>query len=339
MSKKNKDSSKKKNSINKKVTKKVVTKKADILRKNLKKSGKPKVSKNVKKPTVNKNKKTVFAKVSNATKKLQQKKISKNSIKESKKLITKKVAKKTKVKKPLVAKKKLITKKTVGKIVSKKTSPKKVLKPIKKKLAKKIAKKIVTKKAKIKALKSAKLLKKVKKNRVKKIIKVKKIKPEKVAKVNSVPVKKPIIAPTTFRQSNHTHQKFVNEPNGKFEMEFVIRASDDMIFEFVSTESGLSEWFCDDVSIRDGIFTFDWAGGQAQQAILIKELPPIFIRYQWIDKNDGSYFEFKTQKDELTNDISLIITDFADSKAEEISARLLWQSQIDKLLHVLGSFS
>jgi hypothetical protein len=64
----------------------------------------------------------------------------------------------------------------------------------------------------------------------------------------------------------------------------------------------------------------------------------MLIRYQWLDKNDGSFFEFRIQKDELTNDISLIITDFASDKADEISARLLWQSQVDKLLHVLGSF-
>lgn len=120
-------------------------------------------------------------------------------------------------------------------------------------------------------------------------------------------------------------------------MEFVIRASEDMVFEFVSTESGLSEWFCDDVNIRDGIFTFDW-DGQVQQAKLVKEIPPQMIRYQWLDKNDGSYFEFRIQKDELTNDISLIITDFATDKGDEASARLLWNSQVDKLLHVLGSF-
>ena len=149
--------------------------------------------------------------------------------------------------------------------------------------------------------------------------------------------KKPIVAPTTFRQEDTGPVKFVKEPNGKFEMEFVIRASEDMVFEFVSTESGLSEWFCDDVTIRNGVFTFTW-DGQEQQAKLVKEIPPTFIRYQWLDKNDGSYFEFRTQKDELTNDISLIITDFAADKSDEESARLLWDSQVDKLLHVLGSF-
>jgi uncharacterized protein YndB with AHSA1/START domain len=164
------------------------------------------------------------------------------------------------------------------------------------------------------------------------------VKAAKVKKEKAPVIKKPIVAPTTFRKpDNEAPAKFIKEPNGKFEMEFVIRASEDMVFEFVSTESGLSEWFCDDVNIRDGVFTFNW-DGQVQQAKLVKEVPPISIRYQWLDKNDGSFFEFKTQKDELTNDISLIITDFASDKADEESARLLWHSQIDKLLHVLGSF-
>ena len=62
------------------------------------------------------------------------------------------------------------------------------------------------------------------------------------------------------------------------------------------------------------------------------------MRYQWVDKTDGSYFEFKIQRDDLTNDISLIITDFAADKIEQESAKLLWQSQIDKLLHLMGSY-
>src|SRR5690606_17012149 len=35
------------------------------------------------------------------------------------------------------------------------------------------------------------------------------------------------------------------EPPGKFELEFVVHASAEMLYEFLSTPSGLSEWFCD----------------------------------------------------------------------------------------------
>ena len=130
--------------------------------------------------------------------------------------------------------------------------------------------------------------------------------------------------------------KVEKEPNGKFELEFGCRASSEMLYEFFSTASGLSEWFCDDVNIRNGIYTFIW-DGQMQQARLLKTIDNQLARYQWVDKTDGSYFEFKIQRDDLTNDISLIVTDFADSKADQESAKLLWHSQVEKLMHVIGS--
>ncbi len=130
--------------------------------------------------------------------------------------------------------------------------------------------------------------------------------------------------------------KTEKEPNGKFEMEFPFRASTEMLYEFFSTPSGLSEWFCDDVNIRNGIYTFIW-DGQMQQARLLKTIDNQLARYQWVDKTDGSYFEFRIQRDDLTNDISLIVTDFAETKSEQESSKLLWNSQVEKLMHVIGS--
>ncbi|MCE3226512.1 MAG: hypothetical protein K0S32_1063 [Bacteroidetes bacterium] len=126
------------------------------------------------------------------------------------------------------------------------------------------------------------------------------------------------------------------EPNGKFELELVVRSSPEMLFEFLSTPSGLSEWFCDDVNIRNGIYTFIW-DGQLQQARLLKTVDDQLVRFQWVDKTDGSYFEFRIQKDDLTNDISLIITDFAETVSERESSKRLWQSQVEKLMHIIGS--
>ena len=130
--------------------------------------------------------------------------------------------------------------------------------------------------------------------------------------------------------------KLEKEPTGKFEMEFVVHSSAEMLYEFLSTASGLSEWFCDDLNIRNGIYTFIW-DDQLQQARLLKTLDLQLVRFQWVDKIDGSFFEFRIQRDELTNDISLIITDFADTASERESSKLLWQSQIEKLMHVIGS--
>ncbi len=252
----------------------------------------------------------------------------KKNIKQTiKKIVAKKMVKKTKLKKNLPIKNKV---KIVKPVKAKKLKLPKAIKPVK---AKKLKLPKAIKPVKPKKLKLPKAIKPVKPKKLKlpKVVKEKPIKELKIVK----PVK-PIKAPTTFRINNQSNTPTIPEPKGKYTLEFNIKASEDMMYDFLSTESGLSEWFCNDVSIKDGIFTF-WWGGQSQQAKLVKEIPPYMIKYQWLDKNDGSYFEFRLTRDELTNDISLIITDFAADKDDEISAKLLWQNQIEKLLHILGS--
>lgn len=126
------------------------------------------------------------------------------------------------------------------------------------------------------------------------------------------------------------------EPKGKFELEYVIRTSPGILYEFITTPSGLSEWFADDVNIRDGIFTFYWDGSE-QKARLLGFKEDKYVRMQWLDKMEGTYFEFKIERDELTGDVSLIITDFADEISDMQTSKLLWDSQIGTLLNVLGS--
>ena len=54
------------------------------------------------------------------------------------------------------------------------------------------------------------------------------------------------------------------------------------------------------------------------------------------DNDENSFFEIKIVVDELTKDVSLVITDF--SEEDEIDeAKMLWESQISDLKQVLGS--
>ena len=99
----------------------------------------------------------------------------------------------------------------------------------------------------------------------------------------------------------------------------------------------MSEWFEEDVNIRDGIFTFVWEGSE-QKAKLIGFKEEKFLRLQWLDKPDGTYFEFRIERDDLTGDISLMVVDFADEAADFNTSKLLWDSQINQLLHVIGSY-
>ena len=124
----------------------------------------------------------------------------------------------------------------------------------------------------------------------------------------------------------------------KFELEFPLRASPKMLFPFLSTPSGMSEWFCDDVNSRSELFTFFWDGSE-EQARLLKKQQDRLVRFRWIsDEEDGldTYFEFRIELDALTNDTSIIVTDFADSDDIE-EAKLLWDSQIPELQHLIGA--
>jgi len=122
----------------------------------------------------------------------------------------------------------------------------------------------------------------------------------------------------------------------KYELEYPINSSISILFDRLSTLSGLSEWFADDVNVdREGIYTFTWEGSE-QQATLISKKKNEHVRFKWLG-DDEEYFEFLIQIDELTNDISIIVTDFADDEEDKEDAVQLWDLQIDNLKKIIGS--
>jgi uncharacterized protein YndB with AHSA1/START domain len=124
----------------------------------------------------------------------------------------------------------------------------------------------------------------------------------------------------------------------KFEMEFPVKASPAMLFPFLSTPSGLSDWFADDVNSRGEIFTFFWGDSEDSAKMLTKK-KGAFVRFRWMDdEEDGEdyYFEFQIIVDELTKDVSLMIIDFSEEDELEEN-KLLWESQINRLFHLIGS--
>tara|TARA_B100001287_G_scaffold275990_1_gene285325 strand:- start:7900 stop:8289 length:390 start_codon:yes stop_codon:yes gene_type:complete len=123
----------------------------------------------------------------------------------------------------------------------------------------------------------------------------------------------------------------------KFEMEFPIKVSQKLLFQYISTPSGLSEWFADNVNSRGEVFIFIWDDSE-ESAKLIKKINPEKIQFQWLeDENSDYYFELRIQFDEITKDVSLIVTDFAESNDEVEESKLLWTNQIADLKMVLGS--
>ena len=123
----------------------------------------------------------------------------------------------------------------------------------------------------------------------------------------------------------------------KFEMEFPIKVSQKLLFQYISTPSGLSEWFADNVNSRGEIFIFIWDDSE-ESAKLIRKNNNEKIQFQWLDDEDTDYyFELRIQFDEITKDVSLIVTDFAEDEDEVEESKLLWTNQIGDLKKVLGS--
>jgi uncharacterized protein YndB with AHSA1/START domain len=121
----------------------------------------------------------------------------------------------------------------------------------------------------------------------------------------------------------------------KFELEYSINSSPKVLFNMLSTPGGLSEWFADDVNVQGKQFVFIWDSAEEYAEITNKKENK-YVRFKWADDDDDkAYFEFRINIDELTGDVALVITDFAEEDEIEDSMEL-WDSQIAELKHVLG---
>jgi uncharacterized protein YndB with AHSA1/START domain len=124
----------------------------------------------------------------------------------------------------------------------------------------------------------------------------------------------------------------------KYELEFQLNSSPQLLYQYISTPSGLSEWFADNVNSRGEFFTFIWDGSE-EKARLSSRKSDEKVKFRWIDednKDTDYFFELRILEDEITKDVSLMITDFAfEEDFDEV--KLLWESQISDLKHVIGS--
>jgi uncharacterized protein YndB with AHSA1/START domain len=124
----------------------------------------------------------------------------------------------------------------------------------------------------------------------------------------------------------------------RYEMEFPLNSSPQLLYQYISTPSGLSEWFADNVNSRGEYFTFFWDGSQ-EKARLTSKKSGEKVKFRWVDEADNDtdfYFELKILEDEITKDVSLVVVDYADEDEVE-EAKLLWENQITDLKHVIGS--
>jgi uncharacterized protein YndB with AHSA1/START domain len=124
----------------------------------------------------------------------------------------------------------------------------------------------------------------------------------------------------------------------KYELEIPFHASPAMIFQYISDATGLSEWFANKVKSVKDIYTFHW-DNEVKVAKLTHIKLNERVKFVWLNEDLSEteyFFEIKIIEDEITNDISLIIIDFAFS--DEIKdEKSLWISVINDFKHIIGA--
>lgn len=120
-----------------------------------------------------------------------------------------------------------------------------------------------------------------------------------------------------------------------YTLEYPVRCSPGILYDFLRTPAGLQEWFADKVDERDDVFSFSWNGTE-DKAELLESEEDKFVKFHWTHSPKDEYWEFRIEKSEVTNQTILVIKDFADKKEIKDQSQL-WEYQVKELFHRLGS--
>lgn len=120
-----------------------------------------------------------------------------------------------------------------------------------------------------------------------------------------------------------------------YTLEYPVRCSPTILYEFLATSNGLGEWFAENVDERNGRFYFGW-NGSYEEAEVVDQEEERFIRFHWAGAPKNEYFEFRIDKSEITNQTILVITDFAEKRDLKDQSQL-WDYQVKELFHRLGN--
>ena len=121
----------------------------------------------------------------------------------------------------------------------------------------------------------------------------------------------------------------------KYKLEFDMKSTPvAILWDYISTENGLKQWFADNVKIKEKEYSFIWKG-YSQEAKVVGMRKGLAIKLQWLDSSSRTYFEMRILTSEMTDNTVLQITDFSEEDEIEESQEL-WRSQIDTLRRVIG---
>lgn len=120
----------------------------------------------------------------------------------------------------------------------------------------------------------------------------------------------------------------------QYTAEYILKATPTLVWEYITTSTGLSDWYCDDVKIQKDVYVFFWKPDYSEEAVLVNTIPHKEVKYDWLD-TPNEFLKFNLEFDDLTSELSLLITFFADENEHE-DELLYWNQCIKKLHKVIG---
>jgi len=126
----------------------------------------------------------------------------------------------------------------------------------------------------------------------------------------------------------------------KFVREYPINASAKLLYPYLTTASGLAQWFCDDVNIGAGkVYNFLWDGrnhfAELTNLRSNRSVRFLFVNREGEHPEDPSYVDFTIESSELTQELFLKVIDYSEEDDEE-ELEELWENLIHKLREIVG---
>lgn len=126
--------------------------------------------------------------------------------------------------------------------------------------------------------------------------------------------------------------------------EFEFKASRKMLYPYINTPSGLSQWFANDVIVdEDKVFTFLWNGERARAQRVVQRVNRL-VRFEFLDDSDAptsspetdkGLVEIRLEENDLTGEVFMSVTDSVSADSEE-EFRALWNQMTDSLREIVG---
>lgn len=130
------------------------------------------------------------------------------------------------------------------------------------------------------------------------------------------------------------------QTKARFVAEFPVNASPKILFPYLATASGLTQWFCDDVRYVEGQrLNFIWDNENHYAEISGQRLNRV-VRFVFLNDHrqpliDPSYLEFSLDSSQVTDEVYLRVVDYS-AALDPVEQQEMWEGLVAKLREQVG---